>query len=512
MMNREWTDLFRQEIPVYAENIYAFDRGDLNRNEYKGKGGGYGTYAQKDPHLHMLRLRMAGGRLTMPRLAFLCSAIENNGIDKIKLTTCEAIQLHDLTAQQVPQLMEQAIDAEIYTRGGGGDNPRNVMMSPLAGVQQSEAFDVVPYVEAAAAYLLGIVRDIHMPRKLKVAFCNGVDDCCHAAFRDMGFIANPDGTFALNIAGGLGNNHRMGVRIFDALPANDVIYALRAMIDTFCEHGCYTNRGRARTRYMQETLGPDGLKAAYLGHFETRKAAGGMDCAPAALTVTKTGEGVCNDRRAIAQKQSGLYAVSYHPLGGMLPAGKPAELYAVIRDMDAVECRVSPDGTLYIINLTAAEAEKVLAVTADGAASDFECSTSCVGSSICQQGMRNSQAALAACRQAVAAAELPADALPAVAICGCPSSCAAPQAAAMGFMGAGKNVDGKPQSAFKMFLGGSDAFGKAVFGEPVAVILESELPAMLVELGRAAAAAGQSWSEFKAAHEAEILAIIAKYN
>ena len=65
------------------------------------------------------------------------------------------------------------------------------MASPLTGVQPGEAFDVLPWAEAASNYLLSICRDIHMPRKLKVAFCNGVDDCVHATFRDMGFIAQP---------------------------------------------------------------------------------------------------------------------------------------------------------------------------------------------------------------------------------------------------------------------------------------------------------------------------------
>ena len=100
-----------------------------------------------------------------------------------------------------------------------------------------------------------------MPRKLKVAFCNGVDDCVHATFRDMGFVAQPNGTFRLYIAGGLGNSHRMGVPVVESLLPRDVLYALRAMVDTFCAHGNYENRAKARTRYMQETLGPDGAAA-----------------------------------------------------------------------------------------------------------------------------------------------------------------------------------------------------------------------------------------------------------
>lgn len=204
----------------------------------------------------------------------------------------------------------------------------------------------------------------------------------------------------------------------------------------------------------------------------------------------------------IRQKQEGLYAVVYHPVGGLLPAGKPAELLAVLESMEGVECRIAPDESLYIINLTAEEAKKVLDATADSAVTEFEHSVACIGSAICQQGVRDSQTVLAACVKAVREAGLPAGALPKVAISGCPSSCAAPQAAKLGLMGAAKNG----QSAFRVFMGGSDTLGKAVFGEVVAVVLESDLPAMFVELGKAAN------GDYNSLSDDQIREIIAKFN
>lgn len=214
--------------------------------------------------------------------------------------------------------MEKAIDAEIYSRGGGGDNPRNIMMSPLSGVQKGEAFDVKPYAEAAAEYLLSIAGEIHMPRKLKVAFCNGADDSVHSAFRDMGFMANPDGTFTLRIAGGLGGGYKMGVLVDERVQATEILYYIRAMIETFCQHGNYENRAKARTRFMQETLGVDGLKTAFLENVQKMKEKGGLDFHVEEKTVTKKGSGEISDKRVIAQKQPGLYAVAYHPIGGCL--------------------------------------------------------------------------------------------------------------------------------------------------------------------------------------------------
>ena len=145
MMNEKWEEQFREQIHEFVGTIEKFDKGEIDRKAYKGISGGFGSYAQRDPSKHMLRLRMAGGNLTEKRLEFLTEAVRDYGVELMKLTTCETVQLHNLKAEQVPVLMEKAIASEIYSRGGGGDNPRNIMMSPLSGVQKGEAFDVKPY-------------------------------------------------------------------------------------------------------------------------------------------------------------------------------------------------------------------------------------------------------------------------------------------------------------------------------------------------------------------------------
>ena len=513
-MNEQWTSTFMDEIEVFKATIDAFDKGEIDRKAYKGVSGGLGSYAQRDPSRHMLRLRMAGGRLTKDRLKFLAGTAEREKVARMKLATCETIQLHDLTAGQVAGIMEAATGCGIYTKGGGGDNPRNVMASPLSGVQPGEAFDVMPYAEAAVKYLLSICRDIKMPRKLKIAFCNGADDCVHSAFRDMGFLAKEDGTFALRIAGGLGAARpSMGVLVDEAVAPKEILYYIRAMIDIFCAHGDYNNRAKARTRFLQDVLGPDGLKEEFLKNAAARKAEGGLDLTglEAPADIVKDDSGTVDHPRAIPQKQPGLYAVKYHPTGGILTPEKPARLYELVKDMEGVELRVAPNETLYIINLSAAEAEQLLAATEDGAKTEFEYSVACIGAATCQQGVRDSQGALQAAVNAVREANIPDGALPRICISGCPSSCAAQQAGAIGFQGGVKLVDKKPQPAFKMTLGGTDELGQARFGTEAGTILESDLPALLVELGKAAAAAGQDWEAWSAAHAQERDAIIAKY-
>lgn len=62
-----------------------------------------------------------------------------------------------------------------------------------------------------------------------------------------------------------------------------------------------------------------------------------------------------------------------------------------------------------------------------------------------------------------------------------------------------------------MFVGGSDKLGAAKFGEAGAVILERDLPKLLVELGKAAAASNMNWETWIDGHGDEFRAIVEKY-
>ena len=111
--------------------------------------------------------------------------------------------------------------------------------------------------------------------------------------------------------------------------------------------------------------------------------------------MQKSGDGTTiSGNRIIAQKQNGLYAVRYHPVGGVPRPEKFAELYAAVEPMEDVELRIGPDEEIYIINLTGKEAEKILELTSDSARNLFETSVACIGSTVCQIGLRDSQGAL----------------------------------------------------------------------------------------------------------------------
>ena len=503
---------FKEDLAQFRKMTDKFYAKEVSVKEYKGFSGGFGSYAQKGGEASMLRLRLPGGRLEKEKLKFIADTIAKYGIGKVHVTTCQTVQLHNLSAETVCEIMEKAFDVGIITRGGGGDFPRNVMVSPLSGVEAGEYFDVLPYALAVSDYLLGMIKTVKMPRKLKVCFSNSPANETHATFRDLGFAANQDGTFDVYSAGGLGNNPRMGVRVAEHISPSEVLYYVKAMVETFVAYGNYESRAKARTRYMQESLGVDGYRTAYLEKLSEVKRGEDMTLHVCPRTVKKTEDGSrISGKRVIAQKQNGLYAVTYHPIGGVPKAEKFGEIYETIRDMEDVELRIAPDETIYVINLTGQEAERVLKVTDDGAGNLFETSVACIGASICQVGLRDSQGALAQILEEVRKQDFADGVLPRIHISGCTSSCGTHQIGTLGFHGGVKRVNNVVEPAFTFHVNGSEREGEERFGDQWGVILQKDLPAFFVELGQAVQKEGITFDVWSVKNPDGLREIAGKY-
>ena len=507
-MNQSLMTEFKEDLKDFREMTEKFYAKEVSIKDYKGFSGGFGSYAQRGGEASMLRLRMPGGRITKEKLKFLVDAIAAYDVRRVHLTTCQTVQFHDLGMKAVCDIMERAMEVGIITRGGGGDFPRNVMVSPLSGVEQGEYFDVLPYAERAGDYLMGMIKTVKLPRKLKVGFSNSPANVTHATFRDLGFIAKENGLFDVYSAGGLGNNYKMGVKVAENVKPEEVLYYVEAMVRTFTTYGNYESRAKSRTRYMQETLGVEGYKKAYQEKLLEVKAEFKdslliKESSVSAEQESNTEESVVNikeqesqlknvaaypqtesaSERVITQKQAGLYAVAYHPVGGMVPAQKFEEIYEGIKNAAKAEVRVAPDETLYIINLNAQQAEKIHKITADGAKNLFETSVSCIGSTVWQLGLRDSQGLLASIVEAVEPYHFADGVLPRIHISGCPSSCGTHQIGKLGFRGASKSVNGKAEPAFAFYVNGQDTQGEERFGEEWGVMLATDIPKFFVELG-----------------------------
>ena len=65
--------------------------------------------------------------------------------------------------------------------------------------------------------------------------------------------------------------------------------------------------------------------------------------------------------------------------------------------------------------------------------------------------------------------------------------------------------------AFTLFLGGSAAQGAEGLGAPVCTMLQDDVPAFLVELGRTVQASGQTYAQWAAQNGEALRALAGKY-
>jgi ferredoxin-nitrite reductase len=473
----------------FCEATDRFYSGQMTVKEYKGISGGMGSYAQRGAAKGMVRLRMAGGRLTRERLDLVCDCIERYSPETVHFTTCQSVQLHGLDGDSVKGAIRDAQEAGVSTFGSGGDCPRNVTATPLSGIIPTCMMDVMPYAQAADRYLTDMACRMRLPRKLKVGFTSTLENITDATARDLGFVATSEGRFDVYAGGGLGRNPELGLLVERSVDPSEFLAYADAMFRMFSDLGNYENRSRARVRYLRDDIG-DGR---FLEELKERVAENLRDDTFPKVHLTgsvvmKSGDGsVPSNGRAKRQKREGLFYVPYHPIGGDPSPGKLAEIRDCITDMEDAEVRISPNQTLYVVNLTGKESDRVAEVLSDGAPTIFSSSVCCVGSTVCQVGLRDSAGLLGRLIDMERRNGFADRVLPMMRISGCGNSCAAHQLGTVALSGS-RTIDGEP--SFRLHVNGSHLLGRERFGDELGDIKESELPAFFEAVGKAVTESG----------------------
>ena len=454
----------KEEIARFREAGHNFVNKEITAAEFKGKSGGMGVYAQRGGEAFMIRLRIPCGILSFDHLKLIHKFAVQYGLQRIHLTTRQAIQLHDLDIDSVCDIMEAAIDHGVYTRGGGGNFPRNVALSPLSGVDKAEAFDPTPYALQVNRYIMERIMEYHLPRKLKIAFSNNEADTANCTINDLGFMSvlhQGKPFFKMFLAGGLGNNPAVALPYDELIPLNQVLYHVEAVTRIFAAEGDYQNKGKARLRYIPKRLGEEAFMECYKKHLAQVKET--ME-----LNINVEAAGVCepadkpqssyihpDSSNLIAQKQEGYYTAVIHPQCGQLPVKAIEEIIAFLMDKQQ-DIRLSMTESMYIRNLTREEGEKLLVIMEEiNQVTPIGMSVSCVGVPTCQIGVLESQTLLKEINRALMEKKISTDYLPGVSISGCFNSCSRHQVSEIGFAGCKKRISDAPADAFELHIGGA---------------------------------------------------------
>jgi sulfite reductase (ferredoxin) len=550
-----------RDVDAFVAKLEAFESGALTSDDWRGFRLLNGVYGQRQDGVMMIRAKLPGGLLPPDRLLALAEVAERWGGGKGHVTTRQNVQFHFVPNADVEAALRVLARGGITTKEACGPSVRNWTCCPLAGVSAAEPFDVTPYTEAVAHYLLGGPFSSSLPRKFKpsVGGCCGTD-CSQAFINDLGLLARTrDGAigFQLVAGGGLSTLRRNAITVDEFVPAGEVLEAVEAVIRAFHRIGNRKNRAKARLKWTIDAIGAAAFVAEYdveraairaeggrpltlppvapprrsdermriAGGGDPTGSAGGAGAAPRGISRALPQAAPPRDDfdawaadSVIAQKQPGFAAVVIRLVLGDVTATQLRALARLAVDHGEGELRATneqnlilrwvPVGKLPAVH--AALAELGLARTGARTVADV---TSCPGASSCKIAVTQSRGLATLLTELFdrkphlieQARELT------IKMSGCPNSCGQHHIAGLGFQGGVRKVDGRAVPQYLLHIGGGHLPDRARFARLVAKLPARRVPAAverLIELYARDRAPGEAPNDFFARIELDVVKLV----
>ena len=105
------------------------------------------------------------------------------------LTVRQNIQLHWVTIESLPEVIQALWSVGLNTVGACGDVTRNITGCPLAGVDADEIVDASPLALQATNALVGNPEFYNLPRKFKISISGCRVWCAYPEINDIGLTA-----------------------------------------------------------------------------------------------------------------------------------------------------------------------------------------------------------------------------------------------------------------------------------------------------------------------------------
>ncbi|MDH4216991.1 MAG: nitrite/sulfite reductase, partial [Gallionella sp.] len=449
------------EIDRFEQTIQAFNAGDLDMDRMTAARLQHGVYGQRQPGLHMLRIKVPGGRLTPEQLDAVADVTETYSQKGIAhVTTRQSIQTHFVPLDSTPAAMRRLAEVGMTTREACSNTVRNITACSLSGVCPRERVDVTRHLDGVVKHFLRNPLNQQLPRKFKISFSACESDCAQAMVHDCGVVAvNKDGRhgFKVKAAGGLGHKPREAIVIEEFIPEHELMFAVEALVTLHNKYSDRTKRAKSRTKFLVERFGEQGFREKYREEFERTKQALADQPHTKGEWRTQTdgqadtqapGQGA--PRKLLAQHQAGLSVLPVAlPIGDITPV-QLRGIAALLRTNGLSEIRTSQDQNLTIFNVPQAKVTALregLAALGLREPSVGDNVVACPGASTCRLGITASM--LAAPELSGGKADLN------IRVSGCHNGCAQPETGDIGIYGEGKRLHGKLVPHYQMYFAGS---------------------------------------------------------
>jgi sulfite reductase (ferredoxin) len=307
-------------IPEWAGTYFKW-WGIYTQGDGAGATGGTGGEGKATPFF-MLRIALPNGLLRSDQLRAIANLSERHGRSVADITVRQNIQLHWLTIESIPEVMEALGAVGLSPKGACGDVVRNVTGCPLAGVAADEIYDASALSLEVAHLLTGNSDYYNLPRKFKVAITGCPVWCSYPEINDIGLTAVERFTtgkkeigFSLRVGGGLSADPHLAVRLDAFVRPDQVVRTVQAITGIFRDQDSLRqSRERARLKHLFTQQG--WTAESFLNELNSRL---GFDLDPAAEEIRPSD--VYRDHSGIQpQKQPGHYSVGAAVLRGRITA------------------------------------------------------------------------------------------------------------------------------------------------------------------------------------------------
>jgi sulfite reductase (ferredoxin) len=239
-------------LPEWA-NLYFKWWGIYTQGDGVGATGGKGGEGLASDYF-MMRIGIPNGILSASQLRVIGDLARKHARNLADITVRQAIQLHWLTIESLPEIV-QALDAiGLSPKGACGDVVRNVTGCPLAGVAADELIDASPLALEIARLLTANSEFYNLPRKFKISVTGCPSWCSHPEINDIAFTAaklNGEVGYSLRVGGGLSREPHLAVRLDAFIPPSQAVRVARAVAEIFRDQqNLRENRAQARMKYL----------------------------------------------------------------------------------------------------------------------------------------------------------------------------------------------------------------------------------------------------------------------
>ena len=456
-------------IPPEWLGTYFRFWGVYTQGDGVGAVGGTGGEGKALPYF-MVRIRIPNGLLLAHQVKTIAEVARKYARDTADITVRQNIQLHWVRIEDLPDVLENLWRVGLTTMGSCGDDVRNIVGCPLAGVDGDEVFDASALVAEANRQFVGNAEFYNLPRKFKVCITGCSAWCSYPEINDVGFTAarRSDGEvgFSLRVAGGLSTDPHLAQRLNAFVLPHQVLPVLKGVAAIFRDSDVLReSRERARLKFL--FLKHGWTAEQFLNELHRRI---GFTLDPAVPELLP--DDVYRDHVGVhAQKQPGYFYVGASVLRGRLNSQQLHAAASLAERYAGGELRTTNMQNLLLVNVPQQQVARV----ADGltlAGLPVEGSSfgrgiiACTGTEFCKIAITETKSF------ARWLAEELDDRLPGfeqhlkLHITGCPNSCGQHWIADLGLEGKKIKHDGKLVDAYYFCVGGAVGKHQAI-GRPV---------------------------------------------